>query len=287
MTDHPLSPEQPMASPAASGRRRPRMWIGATAAGLALVVGGAAAAGAARSDAPPAATGTATGDEGDAGTGTGQCAPGPGRPGGRGPGARGTVTAIDGATLTVETERGGTVTVTTTDETAVVETTEGDLADIAAGDTVRVMGRTGDDGTVSARAVVDVTAAREGADDEAPPEGEGGEQRGRRPGVAGTIESVDGTSFTVTTSDGETVTVTTDDDTAFAVTTALTVADIEVGDTIGVRGTAEEASEDTVTARGIVIGELGLGHHRGGPPPEGGPAPEDGPGEDEAPPTTN
>ncbi len=275
MTENPLPP----------ARRRPRMWVGAAAAGLALLVGGAAAAGAARSDTAPAtATEDGAGDQGRGADAGERC--GPGGPGGRGHGARGTITAIDGTTLTVESEDGATVTVTTSDDTRVTEATEGTLADIATGDTVRVMGPEGDDGRVAARAVIEVPARDEAAEGEAP---EGGPGRGR--GLVGTVASVDGTSLTVTTAAGETVTVTTDDDTEVAVIAALAVADLEVGDEVGVRAVADDdASDGSVAAQGIMVGEpLGLGPHGGpgGPGARGEAPPEGAPGADEAPPTTN
>ena len=59
-------------------------------------------------------------------------------------GVRGTITAIDGTTLTLDsTDPSGetsTVTVETTDETAFRETVEGTLADVAVGDNIVAMG---------------------------------------------------------------------------------------------------------------------------------------------------
>ncbi len=73
-----------------------------------------------------------------------------GRPGGRG--TSGTVTAVSGATITVETDAGETVTVTTTDATTVSVVHEIEVADIETGDTVSVVGAV-DDGTVAATVV--------------------------------------------------------------------------------------------------------------------------------------
>jgi hypothetical protein len=216
-------------------------------------------------------------------------------PGGRGPGVRGTITAIEGATVTVEAGDGSSVTVTTTDTTKVAEATAGTVADIAAGDTIRVRGPEGDDGTVAARHIVEVP----GTDAEEAPDGppEGAPEGAPRRGVVGTVESVEGTTLTVTGADGETVTVTTSDDTEVVVVAARTVADLAVGDEVGVRGSVDDAG--TVTAERILLGELPeMSHRRGGPrpdgagPPDGGagpdeaPAPDEGTGDDSVPPTT-
>lgn len=64
----------------------------------------------------------------------------------------GTVTAIDGTTITVETVRGDTVTVTTGADTEFTVTSEITLADLAVDDEVHVAGRT-DDGTITARLI--------------------------------------------------------------------------------------------------------------------------------------
>ncbi|MFI6484673.1 hypothetical protein ACIBH1_42600 [Nonomuraea sp. NPDC050663] len=73
----------------------------------------------------------------------------------------GTVTKIDGDTLTVRTQDGTEITVTTTDETAVLVT--GKLSELKKGGTITVQGATGDDGSVSA------TTIREGAAAARPP----------------------------------------------------------------------------------------------------------------------
>lgn len=76
---------------------------------------------------------------------------------GFGPGARGTITAIDGATITVESNSpdgsSGTTTVATTDETAITESVDASLDDFEVGDSVVVFGDTADDGTVAASTV--------------------------------------------------------------------------------------------------------------------------------------
>jgi endonuclease YncB( thermonuclease family) len=65
----------------------------------------------------------------------------------------GTVSAIDGDSFTVTLADGSTVTVTTTADTTVTTTNEATVADLAEGDTVRVIGETDDDGNVTATSV--------------------------------------------------------------------------------------------------------------------------------------
>jgi len=67
--------------------------------------------------------------------------------------AAGTITKVDGGTLTVKTMAGDTVKVTTSGDTDVVTTEAIGLSDLAKGDTVRVVGETDGD-TVTARSVV-------------------------------------------------------------------------------------------------------------------------------------
>jgi hypothetical protein len=65
----------------------------------------------------------------------------------------GTVTAVDGDTVTLELEDGSTVTVTTTDDTTVTTTTESSVSDLAEGDSLTVVGEADDDGNVAATSI--------------------------------------------------------------------------------------------------------------------------------------
>jgi hypothetical protein len=69
----------------------------------------------------------------------------------------GTITGIDGDTVTIELQDGSTVTVTATDDTTVTTTTESSVSDLAEGDTITVSGDTDDDGNVAS-----ATSIREG-----------------------------------------------------------------------------------------------------------------------------
>ena len=67
----------------------------------------------------------------------------------------GTVVSVDGDTVVIETTDGEQVTVTTTGDTTVSTTTEGTVADLAAGDTLTVIGEADDAGDVAATAITE------------------------------------------------------------------------------------------------------------------------------------
>ena len=67
----------------------------------------------------------------------------------------GTVTAIDGDTVTLELDDGTTVTITTTDDTTVTTTDEASVSDLAEGDSLTVMGEADDDGNVAATSITE------------------------------------------------------------------------------------------------------------------------------------
>lgn len=274
-----------------------KAWVAAgavaavVAVGAAVVLGGGSD-GSSSSGAAPAA---ANGGSGAAGYG-GQF------PGGgdfRAMGAAGTVTAIDGGTLSVEGQDGAETTVKATDDTTVTKTSDGELGDLAVGDNVLVVGETDGD-AVAAQSITDngdqelSLGGRPGAPDgQAPPEGQmpngsvpdgqappdGGQGfPGGGPGgmpTAGEITKIDGETITIKTVDGSVVTVTTSDDTTVSVTETIEVGDIEVGDTISAMG---ETADDVVTAQTIRVGALGQGFPGGGPAGAGGPGAATGPG---------
>ena len=67
----------------------------------------------------------------------------------------GTVTAVDGDTVTIELEDGSTVTVTASADTTVTTTTDAAVSDLAEGDTITVAGETDDDGNVTATSITE------------------------------------------------------------------------------------------------------------------------------------
>jgi hypothetical protein len=69
--------------------------------------------------------------------------------------ATGEITAIDGTTMTVTAEDGTETTVTTSDETTLTHITEGAPGDLAVGDSVTVMGSSGETGDLTATSITE------------------------------------------------------------------------------------------------------------------------------------
>lgn len=281
-----------------------KAWVAAGAVAALVVGGGVAAFGRSADESTTTDTTTeAAASTGDGATvAEGQQAGGPMNgelPGGRG--TSGTITAVDGSTVTVESsdESGTTYTVETSDDTTITEQVEGSLDDLAVGDNVSVMGETADDGSITARSITDggdeavagfgggpggggqmgtppegvegeMPEMPEGTDGEMPepPEGmdgEGGMPMGGMGGLTlGTVTSVTDDTIVIETDDGE-VMVTVTDDTTVTVVQTLTVDDLEAGDTVRVSG---ETADTTITATRIQVGELtgGFGGGMGGGP---------------------
>lgn len=95
-------------------------------------------------------------DQGTPGQGApGQGAPGQGAPGGfGGRGTSGTITKVDGSTITVKTQDGSEVTVTTTDQTQVTESAQVPVDQLEEGTNVMVIGQSADDGSVAADRII-------------------------------------------------------------------------------------------------------------------------------------
>lgn len=143
-TSPPAGSDQPPASQAAKG---PRRWITPVlvlVAALAIGIFGGVMIG--HSTATAATSGAPTGNF------TG----GPGGAGGAGSGfTAGTIVSVDGSTITLKTTDGSTVKVTTKSDTSVTTTSTSKVTDLAAGDTISVVGTTGSDGSVTATRVTE------------------------------------------------------------------------------------------------------------------------------------
>ncbi|HEX7133688.1 MAG TPA: hypothetical protein VF228_14020 [Iamia sp.] len=286
----PPAPPAAAAAPATPPSRRSLAWIAIGAVALGVAGGGAAAVAVTGGGEPDRlAVATAAEDETtppeDGAAADGECVV---RGEHRRPGAHGTVTGVDGTTVTIEDDEGTATTVTTDDETGVFDVAEGEVADIAEGDSVVVMGETGDDDAVTARHVTDLGSLDPDAlhpgrpDGVEPPAGEEGGDEGQEEGetrhrafrpTVGTVASVDGATVTVTTDDGDVV-VTTTDDTMVTVVTEIAVSDLAEGDTVAARGEVDD--EGTVAADVVIRGELdggraGFGGPGFGPGRPGGP----------------
>ena len=172
-----------------------------------------------------------------------------GRMGGHAPGVFGTVSSVNGNTLTVTSKGFGqntTSTSYTVDATTATVTKNGSassLSNVSVGDNVSVQG------TVSGTNVT-ATTIRDGMT------GRGGMGRGmgQTPGVFGTVASVSGNTLTVTSkmgpsgSTGMTYTIDATNATVTKAGASSSVSSITVGDTIMVQGTVNGTS---VTATSI------------------------------------
>ncbi|HMQ28764.1 MAG TPA: DUF5666 domain-containing protein, partial [Acidimicrobiales bacterium] len=157
-------------------------------------------------------------------------------------GTTGTVESIGDGTLASATEDGETVEMTTTDETEVSVSESGSADDVDEGDTVMVIGQSGDDGSVTAERVVE----RSGDESDESRGGPGGMGP-----VTGEVSSVDGDSFVVSTDSGD-VTVTMTDATTIVIERQGSVDDLAVGDEVFVH---THTDDDGEWAERIVTGD--------------------------------
>ena len=254
--------------------------VGAAAIGAAAVFGINAATSSDSSDAAVSTEAPASGATG----GTGTQSPGAQRGFAGGPGGFGTIATIDGSSLTIEDASGTTTKVVTTDDTTVTVSVEGEVDDIAVGDTVMVVGE--GTSTIAATRITssgEVSDAEQGPpggmirngtppqmpdgqappggmngtppqmpDGQAPPNGQG--PGGAGMGVRGVVKSVGDGTLIVTGMDDTEVTVTTSSSTEVTITKAATLGDLEVGDSVIVIGTE---ADGTLTATSIREGALG------------------------------
>lgn len=271
-----------------------KTWV--AVASTAAVVGAAAVFGisaATSSDAPDAAASTQTGGSGSAAAPNGGGQYFQGGNGQGGPafaqrlGGFGTISSIDGSTLTIEDQSGSSTKVVTSDSTTVTASETGSVDDIKVGDTVMVVG-TGSSTEIAATRVTDDGDVKADADQPDRPDGASGNgpgfngngpPGGQMPGggqapsgaanmsaTRGVVKSVGDGTFTVTGMGDTTVTVTTDSSTTVTISKAAKLSDLKVGDTVMVRG---DEADGTITATSIREGELG--GPMGGGPMGGGP----------------
>lgn len=203
-------------------------------------------------------------------------------------GVAGTIAAINGDTITLNTQT-GVAKVRTTPTTAVTVTSSGSVSDIATGDRVIVSG-TKSGTTIAADTIGDVgknapagpgllggNGRRLGRDMHRFGSGNGahgGPSMNGRSFAAGTVTAANGSTLTVKAADGATETVTTTSSTKVTITKAGSLSDLHSGDQITVMG---KTSNGVTTANRIMKGRMGFVFGRegnGGPggfgPPAGG-----------------
>ena len=187
---------------------------------------------------------------------TGQGPGGMGR-GHRGPGIGGTITAINGNSITIKTMDGNTAEVNVTDQTRFrKDRQEAKLSDLKVGDMIMVYGQQSN-GVWQAEMVG------------VPPAGFGGNMReglGKR-FIAGEIKSINGTQLEIARPDGVTQTISVDENTSFKKDNqSITLSDLKAGDHIFGRG---EMKNDVFVAAELNSGQPRFGRHAG--PAGGGP----------------
>ncbi|MEO5937002.1 MAG: DUF5666 domain-containing protein [Terriglobales bacterium] len=146
----------------------------------------------------------------------------------RGPGTAGTITAIEGQTITLKTLNGGTATVKLTDQTRFnKERQPAKLADFKVGDSVVVRGEEAGANTYTATMV----ATAGGGMMQMMSEGMG------KQFIAGKVEKIDELKLTIARVDGQTQVIEVDENTSFRKQgESITLADIKVGDDVMGRG---------------------------------------------------
>ena len=164
--------------------------------------------------------------------------------------AMGTVTAVNGTTVTMTGLDSTTFTVDASSATISkglgAESTAGTISDIAVGDRIAVAGTHTGTSIAATKVIYGLNGAMMKA---------AGTMMGDKPGMIGTVASVSGTTITITGKDGTTYTV----DASGATLTkgmgpdakTIAITDIATGDTVGVAGTF---SGTTVTATKVIDG---------------------------------
>src|SRR5450432_20610 len=180
----------------------------------------------------------------------------------RRPDIMGTITAMNGSTLTIKNSDGHDLTVTVNDSTRFMKDRQpAKLTDFKVGDAAFVRGRSTGTDTWDA----EVVGTRGGGPGGF---GQGGyaQELGKK-FIAGEIKSIDGTHLTIARMDGETQTISVDENTSFKKEgESITLADFKAGDRVFGPG---EVKDGTFVASRLMIGDM---HRmRGGPEGNRGP----------------
>lgn len=178
-------------------------------------------------------------------------------------GSSGTLTKIDGNTLTLTTTQGQ-VTVIASSSTSVQKTIKGMVSDLHEGQQLTVVGTPDANGNITATSIV--VRSQSLATPPSPPAGTTPNPSGRpaRPGnsgtpgsrggtgrfVTGTLSKVDGNLLTLTTAQGQ-ATVSVGTTTTIQETVAGALSDLRVGDSLTVAGTRD--ANNNITAGSIII----------------------------------
>jgi len=183
------------------------------------------------------------------------------------PDVMGTITAVNGQTLTIKNSDGHDVSVTVTDSTRFMKDRQpAKLADFKVGDMAMVRGRsTGTDAWEA-----ELVGSRSGGSGGP---GQGGFSQGGfaqdlgKKFIAGEIKSIDGTRLTIARMDGQTQTIAVDENTSFKKEgESITLADFKAGDHVFGPG---QVKDGTFVAAKLMLGDMR--RMRGGPEGSHGP----------------
>lgn len=171
----------------------------------------------------------------------------------QGGGASGTLTKIDGNTLTLNTQQGQTI-VNISSNTVIQKTVSGSLADLQTGQILTVIGTADASGNIAASSI----ALRPQGQNPgfSPPAGAAPNPSGRpnrpsgmaspRPnmggpgnGTFGTLAKIDGNTLTLTTGQGQTVVVTVSSGTVIQKTVNGSISDLQVGQSLTAMGSRD------------------------------------------------
>ena len=188
----------------------------------------------------------------------------------RRPDVMGTITAVNGSTLTLKNSDGHDVSVTVTDSTRFMKDRQpAKLADFKVGDMAFVRGRsTGTDAWEA-----ELVGSRSGGSGGP---GQGGFSQGGfaqdlgKKFIAGEIKSIEGTRLTIARMDGQTQTIAVDENTSFKKEgESITLADFKAGDHVFGPG---QVKDGTFVAAKLMLGDMHRTH--GGPEGSHGPDPK-------------
>jgi riboflavin synthase alpha subunit len=191
---------------------------------------------------------------------------------GRGPrgnfqGTGGTITAIEGDTITLKTMDGKQATVKLTPETRYRrDRQEAKLSDFKVGDMVMVRGESSGENTWTAQGVFSNQNMGQGMMMMR-------EEMGKK-FIAGEVAKIDGTSLTINRPDGQTQVIQVDETTSFRnpKRESITLADIKVGDRVFGRGELKDGVFVPAVLNVGAPGEMRMMRREGQnpPPPQGG-----------------
>jgi Domain of unknown function (DUF5666) len=180
----------------------------------------------------------------------------PGQWGGRqhGPGVGGTITAINGNSITIKTMDGKDAQITATDQTKVRKDREkAVLSDLKVGDVIMVRGQQASDGTWQAEMIGTRSAGAMGTNFR--------ENLGKK-FIVGDIKSINGTQLEIARPDGVTQTIAVDENTSFKKDNeSITLADFKPGDHVFGRG---EVKNDVFVAAVLNSGQPRFMRRNGG-----------------------